>query len=701
VVAEAVLDVPGLVEPATGLLVSIPPRAGHPLNDLYIRRGRHVEPGRLGEALVSEALATRNGLEPGSTILATVAGRRVALRIVGVALSPEHVMQVPPGGTVPDDRRFGVFWMGRDELEALLDLRGAVNEVAVRLSSPAFEASVILALDRLLDPYGGRGAYGRASQPSHVMLEDHIVQLEGLAVVVPGIFLVVAAFLVNMVSARLIGIQRTQIGMLRAFGYSPWRVTAHYLELVVVIVIVGIAAGVPLGAKLGHLMATFYAEFFRFPELVFRLEPSVVAVGTVAAILGSVTGALGNLRNVAMMPPIVAMAPAAPLYRPTLLDRFGVPQWIAPAVRMIARNVTRWPVRAVLTAGGMSLAVAILVLGEASADSLGRIIEVQFQAAQREDVAVDLAGARSLERWREFEALPGVRRAEPYRTVAARLRVGGHTQDVTLRGLAPAGVLRRIVDEGDFAVVPPPPDGVLVSAWLAKRFGLRRGDLLALEIREGRRRVVTARMVGAVHEPLGASVYMDLAVLGRLLNEPGTFSGVNLLVDPARQRDLYTTLKRAPQVMAVHLRRGSLANFRAMSDESVRFIRRLVIVFSVIIAFGVVYNSSRIAVAERGYELATLRVLGFTRGEISLVLLGEIGLLTLPAIPLGLGIGYELSAWVAAAMSSQRFRMPVVVAPATYAFAVGVFVTAALVSALLVRRRLDHLELIEVLKARE
>lgn len=700
VVSEAVLNVPGLEEPATGLLVSIPPSAGHPLDDLYIRRGRHVEPGRLDEVLVSEAFAEKNGLGPGSTLSATTAGSRVSLHIVGVALSPEHVMLVPPGGAVPDDRRFGVFWMAQDRLATLMDMRGEVNDVALRISSPAFETPVIEAVDRILDAYGGRGAYGRGSQSSHVMLEDHITQLKGLTLIVPLIFLAVTAFLINVVLSRLIGTHRTQVGMLKAFGYSNTRIVIHYLELALAIAVAGTLAGLPLGMWLGRVMALFYASFFRFPVLVFRLEPAVIAIGAAATLVASIAGSWGALRRVVALPPVVAMSPAVPVYRPGWLNHFMLPRWIAPATRMIGRNVTRWPIRTLLTVAGMALAVALLVLGESSVDSINRVIAVRFHTAERQDISVLLPRTRSLEVWRDFVTLPGVRRAEPYRVVPGRLHANGREQDVSIYGLPPSGVLRRIVDTR-FTVVRPPPDGVVISSWLAMQFGLRRGEPLAIEVREGRRRIVTAHIVAIVDEPYGGSVYLALDALDLLLDEPRTFSAVNLLIDPRRQGELYATLKRAPDVLAVQLRRGELAGFKSMSDETLRFIRWVVVVFSSVIAFGVVYNAARISVAERAYEFATLRVLGFTRGEISSVLLGEIGLLAVLAVPLGFGLGYGLSAVVMIAMSSARFQMPLIVEPGTYAFALVVFVAAALGSALLVRRRLDRLDLLEVLKARE
>jgi putative ABC transport system permease protein len=701
-VAQGVIDVAGLDEPATGLFIAIPPTDGHVLNDIYVRRGRHVEANGIDEALVSEAFADRNGLKPGDTIGAVIAGRHVQVRIVGVALSPEFIMQIQPGGLIPDDRRFGVFWMSRDRLEELLDLRGAFNDLALRLSPGANEATVIRAVDRVLDPYGGQGAYGRSTQPSHVMLEAHIRPVAALAVVVPAIFLAVAVFLINVVLSRLVATERTQIGMLKAFGYSNARLSRHYLLLALAIAGGGFLLGLPVGVWLGRVMSVWFATFFRFPILVFKIESVFVGIAAIAMLGSSALGALVTLRAVVRMPPVVAMTPPAPTYRPTWFDRSGFATRVlhAPAVRMILRSITRRPVRALLTAGGMSLAVAIVIFGGFTADALARVVDVRFQHEERQDLSFVFRHARSLEQWSGLEQLPGVRIAEPFRAVPARIHVATEMQDVGLIGLESGSRLRQLIDM-NYGTASIPPDGVVVGSWLAQQMGVRRGDTVALEIREGRRRTVTTRVVGLIDEPLGRYIYGDLRTIGRLLDEPNTFSGVNVLVDRAHEKELYTSLKRAPAVLAVEFRKGSLLNFRAMGDETVAFIRKIEIVFAIIIAFGVVYNTARIAVAERAHELATLRVLGFTRREISSILLGEIGALAAPAIPLGCVFGYVLSSWLASALSSELFRFPVVLEFRTYAFAIFVFAASALGSALVVRRQLDRLDLVAVLKARE
>jgi putative ABC transport system permease protein len=367
---------------------------------------------------------------------------------------------------------------------------------------------------------------------------------------------------------------------------------------------------------------------------------------------------------------------------------------------MVLRNLTRRPLRSALATAGMAFAVGIVVLGSAMTDGTDRTIEVAFQRDRREDISIQLAHPRAVGTVRDFLTLPGVRRAEPMRTVPARVLARGHDQDVALVGLPAGGTLRHIVDS-TYGEHPPVAEGVAMTAWLAEHVGLRPGDRVTLEIRENRRRIVTARVVEIVDEPLFNAVYVELGALGRMLGEPETYSGVNLAVDRTRDRELYGVLKGLPVAASVDLRRAAIANFRQTSDQIVQFVRRIEILFAIIIAFGVVYNTARIALAERGRELATLRVLGFTRGEVSAILLGETGALAVPAIPIGMAAGFLLSGLVMQSMSGERMHVPLVVEPSSYAFAIAVFVIAAVVSALVVRRGLDRIDLVSVLKARE
>lgn len=477
--------------------------------------------------------------------------------------------------------------------------------------------------------------------------------IRSLTVVMPAIFLLVAAFLVHMVLSRTIATQREQIGLLEAFGYTSGRIAIHYVEFALMLVLPGAVLGLPFGALLGEVFADFFGRFFRFPVLVFRIDPPVVLEAACVAMVAAALGAFGAVRRVLAMPPVVAMATEIPKFRRSSFERNGLTRRLRPVSRMVLRNLIGNPLRSVLTILGMALAVAVVMLGTAIGDAADRMRDVCYQAVERQDITVSFSRPLALGTAQGFRNLPGVRRAEPFRAVPARALARGSTQDVLLLGLPSTGVLRNPVDSG-YRTAAVPREGAIITAWLAKRFGLRRGDRLPLEIRERQRRVVSVPIAGVIDESLGAAVYMELGMLGRLLGEPETYSGVNLVVDPMHERELHAVLKRTPIAVAVDFRRGALAIYRAMGDVAVEFVRQIEVVFGIIIAFGVVYKCAKIALAERSRELGTLRVLGFTRRDVSLILCGEIAALAAPAVPSGFVIGHWLSGVVMASMAGER-----------------------------------------------
>ena len=702
VVENVLLDLPDLPEPVVGQIVSVPGREQPRLNQLHLRLGRMVEPGRADEVLVNEAFFKAHRLALGAQVLALVNGRRVTLRVVGVALSPEFIYAVPPGGLWDDNLRFGVFWMDRDALAAAFRMEGAFNDVIVRLTPGTSPEAVVAGLDRVLKPYGGLGAYPRAKQISNRYVTSEIQQLRANATVVPLIFLGVAAFLVNVVLSRLIGTQREQIAALKALGYSGLAVGVHYLKLVSVVVGLGAVLGVAMGTVAGRALMNLYTEVFRFPLLTFRLDLGTV-VGSVLISFGSaVVGALATVRQVARLPPAEAMRPLAPpTYRPTLLERSGFHRLFSQSGRMVLRDLERRPWRLLLSSLGIGLAVAILIVGTFSIDAVRYLIGVQYGQVQREALSVSFTQSVPDSARRELEQLPGVLHTEPLRMVPVRLVAGPRSYETAIQGI-PAGGQHRQVLDSKLQPVPLKGEGLMLGRELARRLGVGLGDLVRVEVLDGDRPVREARVVVLVDDLIGLSAYMEIGALDRMLGDLHVITGATLSVDPARLEELYVRLKELPVVAGI----GRTDLFKQQFEEQVA---KVMVVFTVVltafaaaIAVGIVYNNARVALAMRARDLASLRVLGFTRREISVILLSEIAVSLVLALPMGLVLGKVFAVAVAgAAVDSELFRLPPIIEPRTYAFAVLVVLVAGVVSALLVRRRLDHLDLIGVLKTRE
>lgn len=701
VVASVTLDLDQIEEPATGRLVSIPSDRRPRLNDLFLRRGRWIEPGRADEVLASEGFVLAHRLNPGDRIPAVINGRLRRLTIVGVALSPEFIYSIRPGELVPDNKRFAILWMDQQALGAAFDMEGGFNDVVLGLSPGAQPAEVIARLDRILEPYGGLGAIPRALQLSHWTVENELTQLQTFGFLLPLVFLLIAAFILNVALTRALAQQRPQIASLKALGYTNTAIGWHYLKWALAIGLAGVVLGVALGAWFGTLVIGLYNDFFRFPVLLFSVPLRVVIGATTLTFAAAAGGAFGSVRRAVRVPPAEAMRPEAPArYRRTVLETPLVARHLGAAGRMVLRNVMRHPLRAAASVFGIAFAVAILMIGLVFSDAIDRLIQTQFWDAERQDVTVTFVEPRGDAARHALTRLPGVIAVEPQRIVAARIHSDYRERYLAITGVPPSPRFKRIVDR-DGRPVRLPPSGVVLSTTLAHALGVTRGETITLDVLEGHRPVRRVEVTGLVDDIMGLSAYMDLAALHRLMREGDVATGALLLVDPAQEARLSAELKATPAVAGAGFKRAVLESFREVMAANMSLSIFINLIFASIIAFGVVYNAARVSLSERSRELASLRVLGFTRAEISLILMGELALLTVVSLPVGAVFGYSLSALIVSSIDSEVYRFPLYVTRAAVAGACLGIIGAATVSGLIVRRRLDRLDLVAVLKIRE
>lgn len=701
VVADVKLDIREFPEPVTAKLISVPDTGGPAINQLYIRKGRMAEPWSDREVVMSEAFAEAHGLVPGDTIGAVINGKWRQLLIAGIALSPEYVIQVRPGSISADYERYAILWMGRNALGKAYDMDGAFNDVILALSGNTEEKEVISSLDRLLNRYGGLGAYARRDQLSHRYLSEEFRQLQRSAEIFPAVFIAVAVFLLNVVISRIVSTQRDQIATLKAFGYSTADVTGHYVKLILLIVFMGLAGGIALGIWLGGGLGRIYMEFYRFPYLMYELKAGIAGTAAALTSLAAVAGTFFAIRRAAKLPPAEAMRPEPPArYRRTFLEQAALWRLLSQPARMIIRNITRRPVRSFLTVTGISFACAILIAGLFSKDAVDFMIDVQFKLARREDMTVTFTEPASRKSLYELKSFRGVRHAEVFRSVPVRMRFRHRSYRTVVEGSEQGSTLQFLLDT-ELRPVRLPSEGIVLNDYLARFLGIGIGDILTLEVLEGSRQVRQVKVTGLVKQYIGMSGYMDLGALNRLMKEGDAVSGAYLAVDQLYEPEIYRRLIEMPRVAGTTVRKDEIRNFYETQAEALLFFTFVATLLAGTIAFSVVYNSARIALSERSRELASLRVIGYTRAEISYVFLGELGLLAFASIPLGFIIGSGICKYIARALESDLFRVPVVIGPSTYSYAAAVVFISACLSGLIVRHRLDHLDLVAVLKTRE
>ncbi|MCL6709755.1 ABC transporter permease [Pseudomonas sp. R2.Fl] len=701
IVNYVLLDMPGMSEPATGVAISLPDGRQPSVNRLYLRSGRLPEPGRPREAAVLESFAKAHRLREGGTFQAILNGRKQTLVVTGIVLSPEYIYTIGPGDMMPDPRRFGVFYMSRTAMEGLFDMTGAFNDVVLTTLRGASENEVIRHVDNLLDRYGGTGAHLRKDQISHTFLDNELTQLRAMAAIIPPIFLMVAAFLVNMILTRLIALEREQIGLLKALGYHEFAVGWHYAKLTVVIALIGVVIGFVSGNFTGRGLTMLYARFFSFPFLIFRESFDLYAISAGVSVVAALLGSARAIWSVIRLPAAVAMKPPAPTqFKALFSPRFAMSGILSQLTIMALRQMIRRPLRSFFTSLGVAFSVALLVVAMFSGDSLDYMIEQTFFRVERQDATVSFDRERAFSALDDVRSMPGVLRAEPLRTASVTLRNGYREKDLTIIGVAEGATLGQIMNPA-MEPIAVAENGLMIVDRVARQLHLRVGDMVEVELLEEDHRRVSVPVTAVTQSLIGIDAHMQIDALHRLVGDGRRISGARIAIDTLREDALFRQVKNTPAVAFLMLIGLSRDQFRATVEENIMMMTVVYTTLAIIVAFGLIYNSARIQLSERARELASLRVLGFTRGEVSSVLMTELAVVVVAAQPLGWLLGYLLAGLVVKGIESDLFRIPLIIDLSTFATASLVVTGAALASALIVRRRIDTLDLVSVLKTRE
>lgn len=703
VTMDAQIALPDADAPVTGRFIGLDLVQVHTqrqgLNALSLRNGRWPERGHALEAVVSDRFATARGLQPGQSVRAILNGQLEQVHIVGTAISPEYVFA--SRGGAPDDQTFGIWWIDQERMVHAADMQGAFNQVSMRLEANASVPAVKDQADRLLDPYGTLGAVGRDQQLSAKIVSDELAQLKVMGTVLPAIFLAVAMFILNVVISRQVATQRGQIAALKALGYGDGAIAWHYIQLAMVIAGLGALAGLGLSLWIGQLMLGLYDEVFRFNRLAYVTTPWLVAVAAGITAGAAALGTWTAIHAVVRLKPAQAMQPPSPpTYRRTLVEQLGLGRFVRTGALMVIRNFERRPLRAAFTVTGIALAVALQISGAFWLDAIAHIVDTQFRQVQQGDVLVNFDRPVPLSVTNDLRRLPGVINAEPYRTEPVRMHLRGRSEDAAILGLVDDAQLLRVVDE-QRGPVALPAEGLVMSSLLARSIGARTGDRVEVEFRLWNQTRTTVAVVDTVQTMMGKQAYMQLDALNRLSRDGAGAMEAALQVDPQAMPAFWAAVKAAPLINAVFDKAGTMASFNETTSRNMGVFSGILTLFAVAMAVGIVYNAARITLSERAWELASLRVLGMTRAEVSVLLLGQLSVELLVALPIGCVAGWALATLMMRLMSSDSIDFPVVIEPSTYAMAALIVLAAGVVSALMVRRQIDRLDLVAVLKVRE
>lgn len=698
---DAILDIPGRTKTAVGRILSYPETDTPILNVPLLIEGRFPDPLIPDEVVVNAPFAEANGFQPGDSLSANLRGQKRVLTIVGTALSPEFVYTIGPGALMPDNASYGIIWMPERAASAAFDMTGAFNDVSLTLAAGVSTEPVIDALDDLFEPYGGLGAYDRTTHQSNAFLDAEINQLKGTAAVLPPIFFGISAFLVSMVMSRIIALERSEIGLLKAIGYSNVEVCLHYLMLAGLIALVGVVLGWIAGTILARSVALQYAQFFNFPYVIFQVSYWVYAAAGLAGLLTTTLGAAQGALKAARLDPAIAMQPPAPpRFKRSFVDEAMTRLPLSQSTIMILRSLIRWPFRSFLTSLGLSLAVASVIASTFINDALDEIVDLAFYQTNRQDAMLLFAEDVPETALEDVRNLPGILQAEGQQFHAAILHNGHLSKRVAVDSRRPGTDLSRVLDTNG-QPLSAPPGGILLSLRLASHLGVESGDTIEAEFLSGRRETFQLTVTGLVEQHFGLGAYMDFEFMNALFRQAPRLSTANVSLDDLQIDALHAAIKDLPRLTGIIEMNENRRSFEDTIEQNVIVMNTIYITIAVLITVGVAYNAARIQLSERARELASLRILGFGRGEISYILVGEMMLIALIAQPFGWLIGAWIAYAMTSAFTSDLYAIPLVLKPATFALGSLVVLGAAFVSVMIVRRRLDRLDLVAVMKTRE
>lgn len=701
VVFGVTLQMDSMLEPGTGKIISLPDSSPSLLNKLYLRKGRMLFPNEENAILADESFIKAHDLSLGDSLTVIMNGYRRTLNIVGVVLSPEYVYSIAPGALMPDSKRFGVFWMSRRSLEAAVDMKGAFNDISIKTERNIAIEDILSQVDAILKPYGGLISFTREDQLSNFFVNNELKQLQSLGSLAPVIFLSVAAFLINVVMSRQVATQREQIGMLKAVGYTNKEVSLHYLKMVLVITVLGSIIGLALGAWMGAGMTQMYAEFFHFPILKYSFSLEIMILAVFSCTLAAVIGTLFAINKAAKLPPAEAMRPESPAtFKVTLLERIGFHQYLSFTSRIILRQIERRPIRTLMSSIGIAFALSILVFSFFMEDSMAYLMDVQYGITQREDVNIGFVEPKSAIALEEIKIIPGVLMVEPLRNVPVYFKHKHFKKRGAITGLINEPILRRVIDK-NLEPVNMPKEGIVLNKTLTGILQLKVGDTVEVEILEEKRQRLTIPVSGLTQEYIGLGAYMNIKQLNKILDSTPKITGASLLVDQNHSAQLYKNIKEIPAIIGLNVTSVLQKIFEEIMAENLLKMVATNVMFASFISFGIIYNAARITISERRRELASLRVLGLTRAEVAYILFGELGLITLLSLPIGLFLGYSMSVGMTESMDSELFRIPVYLKNSTYGYAVLIVLLSAVVSFYLVWRQVDSIDLVSAQKGVE
>ncbi len=704
IVKDVNLDIPDSDEPKIGRIISLSERQEGQINNIYLKSGRFFSEEAIDEVIINDIFVNKNGLRIGDKIYASINNKKQHLKIIGTALSPEYVYMIRNSQEfIPSPERFAVLWVKEDFAEMVFDMAEACNEIIGLAESESELDNIIDRAKKILDPYGYFTTIKRRDQLSNSYLSGEIDGLAVSARIWPVIFLSVAAVILMIMLNRMVKRERTDIGLLKAYGYSNFLVSLHYMKFALIISIAGCLLGFLFGQWMGRWMINMYVKFFQFPILKFKLYPDILFISLVIGGVFSFLGAMTAVIRVIKISPAEAMRPEPPtVFNKILLEKVQV-FWLKLSFtwKVIIRNVFRYKFRSAVTIFGVTISTALLLIGYFSGDSMKYLLDHNFKEVQREDIKISLEKERSRDALLDIQRFPDVIDAEPLFEYPFTISSDWRKKDIIITGIQRNSSMLNLVETNN-KKVDIGEEGLILFDKAAKELGLSVGDRVTIKPLLGKiSKEESVKVKNIVTQYLGIGAYMNINALSRLMDEPFVMNAALLKVVEGKEISLNKALKDVPSISTVVLKSDTVRSVEETLSESMGIMNFINILFAGVIALAVIYNATSISIIERNRELASLRVLGFTLYEVGAIVFNENYLLSIIGLIMGLPIGYFLCKLLVGVYETDLYRLPFKLRIRSYIVTCAVILIFVFIANKVSKRKIRSLDMVEALKSKE
>jgi putative ABC transport system permease protein len=685
----------------TGQIIGVPATRPY-VNLLQVQSGRDLkEREQELTCLVESHFAKFNKLGEGDIIYAVKNGRRIPVRIAGVAASPEYLVvyrdrQFPmTSATV-----FGVFYFPMEQARSLLDHpSGSYNEFAFTLHDYTILDTTLAQIKELLSPYSVEEVTTRDNQISKSILELDIRQFHNFALFFPILFFTIAAFSIYMILSRMVRIQKPIIGLMRAIGYSSRDILFHYLSFALLVGAAGFAVGALLGWAATGIISKIYSSTMGIPFVSYGFHPWVFLYGFLLAMaFCGLAGFVPARQSAAVQPTEALRGVVDPV-------RYGKITWaerLLPSLsrlkvfwRLPLRNVFRNRRRTAFTVLGTMFAVVLIMMTMGLNDTVHGTMNLAFNHMFTFDMAALFLEPQTRVIQKEIEAIPGVTAVEPTVGFPCTLGSGDREVESVVMGELPESAMRGFLDEKN-RQVKLAPGHCLLSKTYRDQLGIQAGETVKVS---SSGRSASFVVSDFIVEPLGAFVYVPIEEARDLLGYGHRSSAFYVRADATYYQEIREALYRIPGVL-------TLLDLSQIKKEINFYIGLMYIMIAVMLAFGMimaftlVFNTSTINILEREQEVATMLTLGVPQWKASLSLTLENVIMGLLGLLPGYIAARILMIQAMKLYETDLFSFNPIVSPWTYLIVAALVIAVMVLSELPSLRYINRLNLAQSTKSR-